>query len=176
MKQYNDITKQAIFDWQNKLKEYTNNYDAWNINYNFIQNDHTNNATDDVSSLNCNIFIDFVDVIINSNDEIIIANGMTWELVSGEPLIEISTYRELSQTQFVSTITHELGHAFGLGEYITNEPELIEKWDQGIDLPSIMIKHAVSKGVKKITELDLEKMVSIYGNDGFDKLIPIIPE
>ena len=41
-----------------------------------------------------------------------------------------------------------------------------------MDIPSIMIEYAVSNGIEEITELDLEKMVSIYGTDGFSKFHP----
>ena len=39
----------------------------------------------------------------------------------------MSTSTGLSQTQLVSTASHELGHTFGLGHYVTDEDELIEK-------------------------------------------------
>ena len=50
--------------------------------------------------------------------------------------------------QIISTITHELGHTFGLGHYVTDEDKLLEKWEQGIDVPSIMTEYSVSENIK----------------------------
>ena len=174
---YEDVTKQAISNWQDSLQQYTNNPDIWNIYYKSIPIDHYDDVNDNVYSLGCDIFIDFTDKVYINADEISSdANGTTGGLVSGHILIEISTSNGLSQEQLISTTTHELGHAFGLGHYITNEDELLDKWDQGIDLPSIMIEDAISIGTEKITELDLKKMITLYGNDGFEELPAVIPE
>ena len=39
-----------------------------------------------------------------------------------------------------------------------------------------MIQDAVSVGTKQITELDLKKMVTLYGTDGFEELPQSIPD
>ena len=58
---YEDVTKQAISNWQDSLQQYTNNPDIWNIYYSFIQNDYENDVRNDIDSLGCDIFIDFVE-------------------------------------------------------------------------------------------------------------------
>ena len=174
---YENVTKQAISNWQDSLQQYTNNPDIWNIYYKSIPIDHYDDVNDNVDSLGCDIFIDFTDKVYINADEISSdANGTTGGLVSGHILIEISTSNGLSQEQLISTTTHELGHAFGLGHYITDEDELIEKWKKGIDFPSIMKQGLPSDGIPQITELDLKKMVTLYGNDGFEDLPQSIPE
>ena len=171
---YENVTKQAISNWQDSLQQYTNNPDIWNIYYKSIPIDHYDDVNDNVDSLGCDIFIDFTDKVYINADEISSdANGTTGGLVSGHILIEISTSNGLSQEQLISTTTHELGHAFGLGHYITNEDELIEKWNESIDVPSIMIE---ATDIEKITELDLKKMVTLYGNNGFEDLPVVIPD
>ena len=158
---YEDVTKQAIHNWQSSLKEYANNPDKWNIHYSFIQNAYSNDVRSDIDSLGCDIFVDFVEYVDDHFGGVIEEfNGNTSDLASGHKLIEISTSNGLSQEQLISTTTHELGHAFGLGHYITDEDELIEKWNKSIDVPSIMIE---AIDTEKITELDLKKMIALYG-------------
>ena len=174
---YEDVTKQAISNWQDSLQQYTNNPDIWNIYYSFIQNDYEDDVRNDIDSLGCDIFIDFVKGVESVSGEIILDyNGNTLTTTSGHTVIQISTSNGLSQEQLISTTTHELGHAFGLGHYITNEDELIEKWKNGIDFPSIMKQGLPLENIPQITELDLKKMVTLYGNDGFEELPQSIPE
>jgi len=174
---YENVTKQAISDWQTGLKEYTNNYDAWNIYYKFIQNDYEDDVRSDIDSLGCDIFVDFTDTVYNRIDGTVSDfNGNYGTVVSGHGLIEISTSNGLSYEQLVTTTTHELGHAFGLGHYITDEDEIVEQWTQGTYLPSIMMQGLPSQNSKQITELDLKKMVTLYGNNGFEKLPQAIPK
>ena len=177
IQEYEDITKQAITNWQYSLQQYTNNPDKWNIYYSFIQNDYEDDVRANIDSLGCDIFVDFVKEVESVSGEFIkYYNGNTLTTTSGHTVIQISTSNGLSNEQLISTTTHELGHAFGLGHYITNEDELLNNWDQGIDIPSIMIEDAVSVGVKQITDLDLKKMVTLYGIDGFEELPQTIPE
>ena len=52
----------------------------------------------------------------------------------------------------------------------------MKQWNQGTYLPSIMMQGLPAQNSKQITELDLKKMVTLYGNDGFEKLPQSIPE
>ena len=110
------------------MKEYTNNPDKWNIHYFFIQNDYSNDVRSDIDTLGCDIFVDFTDTITTDYDGTTheTSNGTTGRLVSGHTVIEISTSNGLSNEQLISTTTHELGHAFGLGHYSTDELELLK--------------------------------------------------
>ena len=145
------------------------------IYYSFIQNDYSNDVRSDIDSLGCDIFVDFVEYVRSVENGGIVEefNGNTFHVVSGHTVIEISTSNGLSQEQLISTITHELGHAFRLGHYITDEEDLIEKLNESVDVPSIMIE---AIDTEKITELDLKKMFTLYGTDGFEELAQTIPE
>ena len=78
------------------------------------------------------------------------------------------------QLQFA--IRHELGHAFGLGHYITSDNEN-QKWISGVtDAPSIMVPDIPPEGVYNfnINTMDIEHLKSLYRTTGFSS--PILPE
>lgn len=170
-KMYEPLVKQSINDWQNGLKEYTKNHDAWNIHYKFINDNFDNDF--DFFSLDCTIVV-FIGEYSDMSD--MGYTGSTLETKSGIIQVGINLLELQSDSQILSTITHELGHAFGLGHYITNDFELLKKWDAENNAPSIMVEGTFENGIKKITKLDLQKMASLYGNDGFEKLPPNIPD
>ena len=159
---FEDITKNSIDNWQTSLKEHTGNYDSWDIYYEFIVDDYSDDYSK-LGSVDCDIFVTFYDLIHPEFE------GETGIMVDTEQvLIHIYNVDEVADDKLVATLTHELGHAFGLGHYVTDQPELLEKWDNGIEIPSLMIEETPSQGIEKITELDLDMMISIYGSDGFE--------
>ena len=66
-------------------------------------------------------------------------------------------------------IKHELGHAFGLGHYISEDQDRQERWSNGSERPpSIMIPIIPTKIVAaEITSQDIEEIIKIYGKDSF---------
>ena len=157
-----DITVQGVDAWQSKLKEFTNNFDVWNISVNSI----SANEVDDSNT--CDMYVEFISTY---HEEFYADTGVAdfyeKEVISFYYLEEDNSI--ISDNILLSTMKHELGHAFGLGHYITNNESLLEQWDKGMDVPSIMVEYTGEiAGFEEITELDLQKMVSIYGVDGFD--------
>ena len=163
---YENMIKTAINNWNMELKNYTNNHEAWNVKYWFL--DENKISPEQLDSTPCDTILIFTSSLTE-------ARGMTDKLTTDESFIEISTVFDSTDEHYVSIITHELGHTFGLGHYVTDEVELLEKWEQGINVPSIMIKKLNSDYKEKITKIDLEKIVSIYGTDGFEKPTREIP-
>jgi len=68
-----------------------------------------------------------------------------------------------------NTIRHELGHAFGLGHYVSDDMQVNKAWASGgRPAPSIMIitEHQNPYEIM-ILPVDVEKLRSIYGEVGF---------
>ena len=69
----------------------------------------------------------------------------------------------------LKTTLHEMGHTFGLGHYTTDDNDYNRKIATRDDSPpSIMFAPAhVNPDLRKITELDVQMVRSIYGSYGF---------
>jgi len=80
-----------------------------------------------------------------------------------------SVYGEKWMDGILKTIIHEMGHTFGLGHYTTDDNKLNEKIAKRNESPpSIMFSPAhINPDLRKITELDVQQIRSIYGSYGF---------
>ncbi|MGI0056364.1 MAG: hypothetical protein ACREAK_03190 [Nitrosarchaeum sp.] len=79
-----------------------------------------------------------------------------------------------TSTQIANVIRHEFGHALGLGHYISDDNEINLRWARGeATAPSIMaiFSHEVSSE-NKIQTIDIEKVYSLYGEQGFLRNVP----
>jgi hypothetical protein len=82
------------------------------------------------------------------------------------PCYQQGTFTERS---IGNTIRHELGHAFGLGHYVSDDMQLNKDWASGgRPSPSIMIimEHENPHQIM-LLPVDVEKLHSIYGDQGF---------
>jgi len=68
-----------------------------------------------------------------------------------------------------TTIRHEIGHALGLGHYQADDVLVNLEWSKGKKpAPSIMVPfHAEYSHEQKIVPRDIDKLRSIYGENGF---------
>ena len=80
-----------------------------------------------------------------------------------------SVYGDKWMDGILKTIMHEMGHTFGLGHYTTDDNDVNEKIAKRNESPpSIMFAPAhINPDLRKITELDVQKVRSIYGSYGF---------
>jgi len=63
---------------------------------------------------------------------------------------------------------HEIGHSLGLGHFTTDDNEVMYEWLTSEAPPSIMIPNIhQNPGLTYITDVDIDKIKSIYGTGGF---------
>ena len=80
-----------------------------------------------------------------------------------------SIYGEKWMDGILKTIIHEMGHTFGLGHYTTDDNDYNRKIaTRNESPPSIMFAPAhVNPDLRKITEIDVQLVRTIYGSYGF---------
>ncbi len=71
------------------------------------------------------------------------------------------------------TIMHEIGHSLGLDHYFSDNPEVTSSWSQLSILPSVMISGINNHAdVKQVRNIDIQKVRSLYGSEGFYAFSP----
>ena len=83
------------------------------------------------------------------------------------------TGNTLGDAQLGMIIRHEMGHALGLGHFLSDNPGSLYDWIHGyVSLPSIMIPVVIAIGNSHfdITPYDIYEIKLIYGNNGFGNI------
>ena len=80
-----------------------------------------------------------------------------------------SIYGDKWMDGILKTIIHEMGHTFGLGHYTTDDNDYNRKVaTRDESPPSIMFAPAhINPDIRKITDIDVQKVRLIYGSYGF---------
>ena len=184
-----DQAKYAISEWENKLKKIDHkNKDLWEMEYVEI----SDKTLESIS--NCDVTINFEEKPQNEDWHFIFlgiaeprGNGTQTDITIWYGMVGLSyeSYRE-DDTIFYwyepyytgevamdallrDIISHEFGHALGLGHYESDDRELNNQWAEGsVPAPSIMapIMHQ-NPGDSQIRPIDIEKLAELYGKDGF---------
>ncbi len=77
-------------------------------------------------------------------------------------------YLKINQDEFHDILLHEIGHSLGLGHFTTEDSQVMSKWLSSESPPSIMIPNIhQNPGLTYITQVDIDKLKSIYGTGGF---------
>ena len=156
-------TKLAVQSWRQALREYTENYTAWNITARHITS--LDEAEDcDIAFYIYDSYKDFPDYP-NQNGAYTATeyqNGipslihiyLSSVVLHGDGHTEI----DLPSYAFRNSAIHETGHALGLGHMSSVKGYLMSPqfdfWEQHKEFP--------------ITTLELSALVKLYGKDGFD--------
>ncbi len=162
----------AILEWETKLKAAeSENKDVWEITTKIIPEGESASST-------CDIEITF-------EDKPSILLGHTAGVFSWPPGEIIIYYLQLvlcslfipcyddetlrSNDQISVTVVHEVGHSFGLDHYISDNDVITKSWSTvNKSPPSVMIPTIhKTPSLMKITDVDIQKIRSIYGSEGF---------
>ena len=189
-----DQTRLSLLDWQTKLRETTRNKDHWTLSFIPVTFDQKKNfdytrcdievyfqrepqdedqkfrvlgttSLDELSSKPI-VTIYYLQIDPNLKYHEAIEGNIIYYWHEGMPRY-LDTPR--NDDQLASVIRHEIGHAIGLGHYMVYDPELYAMWEGAtIAPPSIVIPLTPDfTGHLGITPSDIEKIISIYGQNGF---------
>jgi hypothetical protein len=67
-----------------------------------------------------------------------------------------------------ATLRHEFGHAIGLGHYAVDKSKNKEWFENPKTAPSIMIPYSVGSKNEQVTSDDINKVIEIYQDSGFE--------
>lgn len=89
----------------------------------------------------------------------------TADITNQEILVK---FKKMDPDEFHDVLLHEIGHSLGLGHFTTDNSDVMYEWLTSEAPPSIMIPNIhTNPGLTYITEVDIDKLKSIYGTGGF---------
>ncbi len=192
-KKLSKYTRGAVLDWETQLNQQTRTRDVWNMELQLIP------LEKQTHEIKCDITIEFLPKPQNKEEEFVVLGYTINNKQNDADIVIYFLNIELERVDYTEpandpgyyysivewipsyadylipsepltmTIKHEIGHALGLGHYISYDDDALQKWQDGVQRPpSIMIPIEPTKVISAdITPLDVEKLIQIYGRDGF---------
>ncbi|CAD6522096.1 conserved exported hypothetical protein [metagenome] len=185
-----ETARLAVQDWQSALQQNEKREfrDNWRMDYRVLTDKNID------SQKECNVLIKF-DPMPQEKSEWYSVLGVTYSNYNNTDVKLIKIYYrdvkicQTSDTQYIyynlcygedmliseklrTTITHEIGHALGLGHYQADDVKVNAEWAKGgAEADSIMavFSHENSK-LMKIKPIDIEKIKSTYTPSGFKSI------
>ena len=187
-------TRLSLLDWQTKLRETTRSKDLWTMDFIPVTLDQKKNF--DYTKCDIEVYFErepqdesqkFITLGVAALNKSTSKPIVTIYYLQIDPNGEYHTSREgniiwyvyesdpryldylRNEDQLASVIRHEIGHALGLGHYMVFDIESYQMWEGGrLSPPSVMIPLSPEFTQRVgITTTDIEKMIAIYGYDGF---------
>lgn len=160
------LANDAVANWQKNLQdEEFENPKIWKIDSKIIPTGGTKSG--------CDVTVYFIPGAQESTSDNMKTLG---KFIPDQNKIEIY-YSNVNTSILFNVILHEIGHSLGLGHYIADDDDVNKKFYTSDKLaPSLMIPTTHSNpNLIKITQIDVEKIRSIYGSQGFYAFSGLVP-
>lgn len=162
-------TKLAVQEWRQALREYTGNDQAWTMTARYVASESQMSGCN-VKAYIYDTYRDFpgypeqtgaYTAVEYTNSVAETASVyLSPHVLHGDGVTEI----DLPTYAFRNSAVHEMGHVLGLGHMATEKGYLMSPVFDFFD----------NKDQLPITTLELEAIVDMYGEDGFDRTISIL--
>lgn len=184
-----EFAKNSIEDWENLLNKYS---DGNNFGINIIRVDNATGFGEYTMKFReCDVNINFMGApVLNIQTGGYIAGGTwhhnadrtwsdiiiyTWSFILEDPRMvngtEASHYKAspTHPNALSATITHELGHSWGLKHYMLNDDYGLESYETAYADRSMMYTYTTRDGshIKELTEFDAFALITKYSTDGW---------
>lgn len=155
----------SVNQWKGKLNQANGKNQPWKINLIDVK------SKNDIINIRCDILVNFLGYPDYNKGNYTYVGGVTsYDYSSHKAYVNIYYFvvGYKNGAGLNAIITHELGHAFGLGHYITSSDEA-KAWEiMNGSPPSIMVpSESKIPNHYGITDLDVSQIKLKYGNNGF---------
>ena len=180
-------THDSVNDWLTQLNQGLENKTVWNINEVQIPL----SIQKDYNYTSCDIKMSYLPEPLNKTEVFETVGTISYDIKNGKASV-IIYYLEIEQKlepswnygyeylpqysehtmsyfRLKQVISHEIGHALGLGHYHESDQEVVKKWISGKEMPpSIMVEvQGANAKYFGVTKMDVNQVQLKYRQNGF---------